>query len=100
MSELDKLEKWLKENGYTYERMDNYPKLFLEQFDHHQIIVYDEKHNRLWDCICQYGSYGYDDGLLELMGDIVDEEKCGDIVEGWLTADEVIKREITVRGDL
>ena len=43
----------------------------------------------LWDVICQEGSYGYRDGLLEAYGDIVEAD---DVVEGYLTAQDVIER--------
>jgi hypothetical protein len=44
------------------------------------------------DAICHDGSYGKFDGLLEIMGDLVDETKTGDTVEGWLTAEEILNR--------
>ena len=43
----------------------------------------------MWDVICQEGSYGYHDGLLEAYGDIVDAK--GE-VEGYLTAQDIIER--------
>lgn len=96
MSELDKLEAYLKENNYKYERIDeDERKLKMSvcsdiDFSRHQIIVYDETDSRIFDVICQYGSYGYQQGLLEVMGVIVKDES--DDVEGWLSAEEVIKR--------
>ena len=89
MSELDKLELYLIAAGYKhYERIDE-EHLF---FSRHQIVVYNEKGKKLWDAICHRGSYGYENGLLEIYGNIVDEKKDGDEVVGWLTADDVIKR--------
>lgn len=102
MTELDKLEKYLKEKKITFDRIDQsyskkaellklgypVPDGFGEQ---HQIIVYDEKGNREWDAICHYGSYGFEKGLLEIMGTIVNVNS-GDSVEGWLTAEDIIKR--------
>lgn len=44
------------------------------------------------DAICHDGSYGREEGLLEIMGILVDETKTNDTVEGWLTADEILKR--------
>lgn len=44
-----------------------------------------------WDAICHRGSYGREDGLLEVAGDCVVNIDF-DSVEGWLTADEVLKR--------
>lgn len=43
-----------------------------------------------WDAICHDGSYGHNEGLLEIMGSIVQNEY--DSVEGYLTADEILKR--------
>ena len=62
-----------------------------------QVIVYKQdaeqvRKNVLWDAICDLGSYGYEQGLLEIMGVIVDEKKVKDRVEGYLTADEVMQR--------
>lgn len=62
-----------------------------------QVIVYKQgaeqaRKNVLWDAICGLDSYGYEQGLLETMGVIVDEKKVKDRVEGYLTADEVMQR--------
>ena len=85
MSELDKLELYLIENDIRHERKDTSWR--------HQIVVFDEKRRIIWDAICNEGSYGYEDGLLEIMGDIVTEkEKETDDVVGWLTAKDVIER--------
>lgn len=84
--ELDKLEKYLKDNGIKYDRNDR--KGTDETMDFHQIVVFDED-NPIWDAVCHMGSYGYEEGLLEIMGSIV---KIEDHVEGWLTADDIIKR--------
>ena len=92
MSEIDKLEEYLKEVGANYTRIDQDEKRDedgrIMQTEAHQIIVFDEKDKRQWDAICCFGSYGYEHGLLEVMGKIV--EKSGDVV-GWLTAEEIIK---------
>ena len=91
MSELEKLEKYLKEHNYNYEwnsvfhGMEGYP-------EKDQIVVYDDHNRRIWDAVCHFGSYGHEPGLLEIMGVIVDEVEDGDTVVGWLTADDVIKR--------
>lgn len=91
MSELEKLEKYLKEHNYNYKwnsvckGHEGYPY-------QDQIIVYDDHNTRIWDAVCHFGSYGHEKGLLEIMGVIVDEEADGDSVKGWLTADDVIKR--------
>lgn len=100
LTELNKLEAYLKEHGIRYEREDRNntytPKEWrvmrnimganAEPMDKHQIIVF-ENGACSWDVICQYGSYGGDEGLLEGMGDIFEPD-----VEGWLTAADVIER--------
>lgn len=88
MNELKKLELYLALAHVKYERIDTNSILF----DQHQIIVYDDNGRKMWDAICQRGSYGYEKGLLEIYGDIVDYETDGDTVVGYLTADEVIRR--------
>lgn len=95
MKELDKLAKYLREIempfmqyecNKTFDERD-----FIFTLDRHQICVPDQD-TPIWDVICQYGSIGYEKGLLEAYGVIVDEEIDGDIVVGYLTADDVIKR--------
>lgn len=96
MTEMDKLDAMLTERGieHTYGRrfpeMDELgskePYLFKDQDWGTQIVVYDGE-MRSWDAICGYGSYGYEQGLIEVMGSVTDKD-----VEGFLTADEVIKR--------
>ena len=90
MTELDKLEEYLKANGYEYERIDEEGSAFAPMFNRHQIYVYKDGEVD-WDVICHYGSYGYKEGLLEIYGNIVRAD-LKDGVEGWLTADEIIER--------
>ena len=92
LTELNNLEEYLKANGIEYERIDedNILKLFgvSTVIDRHQIKVgVTEAGPWDWDVICQSGSFGSDEGLLEGMGSIFE----GD-VEGWLTAEDVIKK--------
>jgi hypothetical protein len=82
MKEMDKLEKYLKDNGYLYERNAEY--------DGEQIIVYDKRGRRQWDAVCHCYSYGHKDGLLEIMGTIVKDKEME--VEGYLTAQDIIER--------
>lgn len=97
LSEFNKLEEYLKVKGIPYERISEDTKYdpehphYIEELERHQLIVYDERGNRLWDAICHYGSYGAEEGLLEIYGEIV-SPMAGDSVEGWLTAEDVIKR--------
>ena len=79
MTELEKLKKYLDENGIRNEWNS-----VISDMD--QIIVYNPKHEiRLWDAVSHPHSYGGMDGLLEIYGSL-----CTDVI-GWLTADDVIK---------
>jgi hypothetical protein len=53
-------------------------------------IIYPSLENHVCDAVLHWGSYGREQGLLEIMG-LVDED-AGDDVEGWLTAEEVFAR--------
>lgn len=88
MSELDKLENYLKEHDILYERIDVVEEGLM---DRHQIMVKDEDGAVIWDAVCHFGSYGYKEGLLEIMGILVRPEDR-DSVAGWLTAEDIIKR--------
>ena len=52
-------------------------------FDGIQIVVGDFD----WDAICHSGSYGHENGLIEVMG----LPQCQDDVIGYLTAEDVLK---------
>lgn len=45
-----------------------------------------------WDAICHECSYGSETGKLEVMGSIVDSSKFDESVEGYLDAEEVLRR--------
>ena len=95
MSELDKLEAYLKESGCEYDRHDSDERWdsdgHIISLGRHQIVVYHDG-DRVWDAICHKGSFGYEKGLLEIYGDIVWDDIDGDSVRGWLTAQDVINR--------
>ena len=53
-----------------------------------QIIAYDAAGNRIWDGVWGWGYYGFEQGLIEVMG----SQLLGhDDVKGWLTARQVTK---------
>lgn len=99
LTQLNKLEQYLKDNNIHYERFDNEdiplsPTITyaFKEMERHQICVPSySAQSREWDVICQRGSYGAEEGLLEIYRSIVDPY-AGDSVEGWLTADDVIAR--------
>ena len=104
LSELDKLELYLMIRNMKYVRYECHEEIDEEGFklvlDRHQIIVGVDKEEASsashkvsgeWDAVCQKGSYGYEEGLLEIYGSIVRPD-AEDSVEGWLTAIDVIER--------
>lgn len=95
LTELNKLEDYLRENGYNYERIEDEENLFGDQkiiykSERHQLVVLDDECKYEWDAVCNTHSYGSDEGLLEIMGIVVNPEY--DCVEGWMTADQIIAR--------
>lgn len=96
LKELDKLEAYLMLKGIQYQRIDQ-PSLYDEEgivmrMERHQICVPSiEPEFKLWDAICHEGSYGHEEGLLEIYGNLV-SEKDNDSVVGYLTAYDVIRR--------
>ena len=86
LSEMNKLEEYLKVKGIPYERYDDE---YADQY--HQICVPDAG-TKKWDAICHRGSYGWEQGLLEIAGSLVNKHLDLDTVVGYLTAEDVIKR--------
>lgn len=99
MSEMDKLDAALTERGIEHQYNKTSPemaeivklarsKIRIPENKEFwsQIIVYKDG-EYLWDAICSYGTYGYEDGLLEVAGSIAKDD-----VEGFLTADDIINR--------
>ena len=99
LDELDKLEQYLKDNGYEYIRYDD--TAFGNRVEgYHQIYVI-KNGKRWWDAICHrppISSYGNTAGLLEIMGNdlLIDKRNT---VEGWLTAQNIIDRLETLHGN-
>ena len=102
----DKLQEYLEQNGYDVERIDRMPsKELLKLYrlagikakgvgEFHQVNVYiiNDLGERvcLFDAICHYGSYGFNEGLLEVMSSyLVNNDNY---IEGHLTAKEIINR--------
>ena len=74
-TEMMELAFGLRDRGIGF-KMQSY-------FDGIQIVVGDWD----WDAICHSGSYGHENGLIEVMG----LPQCQDDVIGYLTAEEVLK---------
>lgn len=75
VGEIAKLARGLKDRGIAY-NMHAY-------VDGLQIVADS------WDAVCFTGSYGAQRGLLEAMGRVI---TGNDDVEGYLTADEILRR--------
>jgi len=83
MTEMAKLATMLTNAGVPFEVCDHWCGT--------KQICYPNCDNKICDAVCFPGSYGYEKGLLEIMG-LVDEEEVGDDVEGYLTAVAVFQR--------
>lgn len=64
-------------------------ELVYNPFTNSNILVYPNKENRVADAIYFYGSYGYEHGLLEVGGKIVEID---DEVEGYVSTEEAFRR--------
>lgn len=94
LCELDRLESYLRDNGYLYKRTDaeNNPSYLTC----HQIIVYTKNEDgefvREWIAECSYGDCGYEsNGSLNAWGSIVNRQ-TENLILKRITADDVIRR--------
>ncbi len=72
--------------------IDHYIPFEITQCWNTPQVWYPNKENAVCDVICHRGSYGGNEGLLEIMGLLTDEEAEYDSVVGWLTSGEVFNR--------
>lgn len=80
MTQMETLRDLLQKEGIPFEERQHLNTLQ---------IVYPSIKNRVCDAICLPYSYGYEEGLLEIMGLT---QWGDDEVEGYLTAKEVFER--------
>ena len=87
------IDKYFNEIGKltAYLMSKNYNVRMNIVHDGFQVEVLDDQNERIWDAICHSGSYGHEEGLIEIMGESVVRNEFDD-VEGWLTAADVIER--------
>lgn len=88
-TEVDKLIDYLKicpPKKYTYS--------VTECWGCPQVIFMDVRTGeRVADCVCHFGSYGHEHGLIEAMGaPLVNIEEVENGVEGYLTAVDILAR--------
>ena len=87
MSEMDVLEKMLIDAGIEYDREDIDNDYAGYVYSFHQIRSKKSNGGKWkWDAICHKGSWGYEQGLLEVWGDYMNEP------EGNLTAEEAFEK--------
>lgn len=88
LNEFDKLVSMLDKAGIPYERDDEDDDSSMDM----KRIHYPQTNNFVCSVIFGHGSYRYEDGLLEIMGLLTDEERKWDSVCGHLTAEDVFQR--------
>lgn len=88
--EILKLKQMLEDEKIPFEFNDDFFGGYKQPS--YQIIVFDKNNQKLCDAIYHFGSYGYEQGLLEIMGGLTAKERENDSVLGHLTANEVFKR--------
>lgn len=64
-------------------------ELGYNPFTNSDVLVYPSKKERIADVIYFWGSYGYEQGLLEVGGEIVEID---DEVEGYVSTEEAFRR--------
>lgn len=90
MTEIEKLDAMLTELHVNHDLHSRFPEMDKDFSDKDwgwQVTVNDKNFGGNWDAICGYGSYGFKQGLLEVMGNIQGDNG----VEGWLTAEQVVE---------
>lgn len=89
MTELTKLENYLAEHNYIFTRHAEQIEVFADE----EAKERGRNKDREWDAICKEGSYGFKDGLLEVMDEhrkyFIPEDYYDDVL-GWLTAQDII----------
>jgi len=83
LDEIMKLHEMLEKANIPHEYSDRSDGKF---------ISYPQHQNFICDACCFTGSYGYEAGLIEIMGLLTPEEYENDDVVGWLDAENVFNR--------
>jgi len=96
-TEIFKLKEKLDTIGLEHEFNDH--SNTLVEYEHYQIVLLDEKSNRIVSVVQGNYTYGSDDNKLEIMGLLTPEEEEYDSVVGWLSADEVYERIMNYYGN-
>lgn len=89
LTEMDKLRQLLLDNGIPFEE-----RVVHNQWFHNYQICYPsaKDRERKSDVVIGVGTYGSEEGLLEQMGLLPNEDALDDDVQGWLDAETVFRR--------
>lgn len=90
MDELDLLKDLLDKNNIEYKFI--FERLSNPKYNRRLIKLYNKYGDEILSAICHYGSYGYEQGKIEIMGLLTKEESKHDSVVGWLDSKNVFKR--------
>lgn len=88
LKEFRRLEYLLTNADIPFEEIITKPVGNLPTEYYHLQICYPNQKYKISDVVIFRGSYGVDEGTLEMMG-LVNQEEVGDTVQGHMTADEV-----------
>lgn len=88
--EISKLKEMLEKAKIPFKYNDDFFNGYKKPS--YQIIIVDKDNKQICDAIYHFGSYGYEQNLLEIMGALTQEENEDTAVLGYLNADEVFKR--------
>jgi hypothetical protein len=71
----------------------NIKHILVRFIDGWQVAIFtNDGEEKICDAVQHFGSYGQEEDKIEIMGGITAEEREGDSVLGYLTAEEVAKR--------
>ena len=88
LTEYNKLKRMLDEAGIPYEE---YVRPYFKEMKHYQLIYPCDGPSRKSDVVIGFGTYGWEQGLLEQMG-LLEEPAVYNDVQGWLRSEDVFKR--------
>ena len=90
-NEIFRLKKMLEDEGIPFEFMTMFKE--SRTLSGYRIAYPKDTTKHLVCSVIEHGgSYGHEQDLLEIMGLLTDDEKKGDSVAGWLTAEDVFNR--------
>ena len=95
ITEIHKLHEMLVEAGIEhdyYSRNELFGEIDGIDWGWHIVVPFADGAKNIVSAVEGFGTYGYSDDLIEIMGLLTPEESKYDSVKGWLTAEEVFRR--------